>query len=173
MDGVKTGLPRLLLAETLRYVATTQAGPLVILHAGWILLALATWQDTSAGVTRPLVQAFVWLGGTDPQGHGDKASILAVWAKLSLGVYLLLALIRQLRGSRPPMALWKVAGASGIVALAGFSLAFRGDRWEDGWVIVVFAVLAAGAAAWAVLAARAAEALIRRMDEGEVGSPAA
>ena len=52
IDGVKTGLPRLLLAETLRYVASTQAGPLVILHAGWILMALATWQDTSAGITR-------------------------------------------------------------------------------------------------------------------------
>src|SRR5688500_10812462 len=101
-------LGRRLALEALRYLASTQLFGMVVLHAGWMLLAAATWgygasEGEGAGlVTRPLLRAFVALGGVDAQGHGDENSIFRVWLLLSLPVYALVSLWRALRPGRKP-----------------------------------------------------------------------
>ncbi len=169
---MKPGLPRTLLVEGIRYVGTAQAGPVVILHAAWMLLALAAWQDANADFTRPLVRAFVWLGGTDGHGVGNGSAILAVWGKISLVLYLIQALARRMFEPREPLRLWVLTLVSGGVALLGYGLAFLGDEGNGNTVArvslsLLFAAGAAVMAAWAVLASRFAELLVRRLEEAD------
>ena len=168
---MKPGLSRILLAEAIRYFGLTQAGPAVILHGAWILLVLATLQDDYGGLTRPLVQAYRWLGGADSQGAGAEASLLIVWGKIALVLYFLQLIARALRGPRAPLRLRMrvLALGSGIVALLGYSFGFLGDEGNGNRVellllAALLATLAAAAVAWAVLAKRAAEFLVRRLD---------
>ncbi|MEO7251403.1 MAG: hypothetical protein ABIW30_02205 [Arenimonas sp.] len=166
---MKPGLSRTLLAEAIRYLGLTQAGPAVVLHGAWMLLALATWQDDYAGLTRPLVRAYRWLGGADDQGAGAEAALLIVWGKLALVLYFLQLIARAVRGPRAPLRLRVLALGSGLVALLGYSLGFlgdegNGDRVELLLLAALLATLAAAAVAWAVFAKRAAESLARSLD---------
>ena len=166
---MKPGLSRILLAEAIRYFGLTQAGPAVILHGAWMLLVLATLQDDYGGLTRPLVQAFQWLGGADSRSAGAERTLLIVWAKIALVLYFLQLIARALRGPRAPLRLWVLALGSGIVALLGYSVGFLGDQGNGNRVellllAALLATLAAAAVAWAVLAKRAAESLVRRLD---------
>ena len=176
-------LSRFLAAQVLRYLASTQAFAMVVLHGGWVLLSIAVWSHASGGagdlaaVGRGLLRAYAWLGGVDENGHGDGARMLAVWGKVSVLVWLLSQAWRSVRGARRPWPLWRIALVSGLVALAGYLPAMlKGSPGQAGAVVplaVLFAVLSAGAAAWAVGASRLAERLIDAMrSRATVGSVA-
>lgn len=162
-------LKRAAASHLISYLASTQAFAMVVLHAGWVLLALATWGAAEGGagagsITRPLVRAFVWLGGVDEHGHGDATTIMAVWGQLSLVVYALELLVKKVRGERPPLGLARVSMISGLVALAGwlFALWPTPDGLGDAWVALLFAVLTLAATMWALAASRVAELLVAR-----------
>lgn len=149
-------LGRRLALEALRYLASTQLFGMVVLHAGWMLLAAATWGhgasegEGAALVTRPLMRAFAALGGVDAQGHGDANSIFQVWLILSLPVYLLVSLWRALRPGRKPWGFWRSVMVSTAVAAAGYTFAFLGDARNEGVVValIVFTVATALASVW-------------------------
>jgi len=177
---MKPGLPRTLLVEVVRYLGVTQAGAVVILHGAWMLLALAVFQHASgdptpgSDVSRALVRAYAWLGGTNADGVGNEAGMLVVWGKISLVLYLLDTVARALFGPRKPVRLWVSVLASGVVALLGFGVSFFASEGSAsatslGLLALLFGALAAAAMAWAVLARRIAEAVIRRI----VASPMA
>ncbi len=162
------GMKQTLLIQLIRFAASTQAAGVVLLHGLWMLFALHTWGQASgewggvSTVTRALWDAYIWLGGADADGHGDLDNLLAVWARISVPIYLLDVLARKLFGDRPPMSLWRMSALSGGVAFLGYALAIWPIRAIEGggvWVIfwiAALAVAAALAAAWAVLARRAA-----------------
>jgi hypothetical protein len=144
---------RRLAFEGLRYLASTQLFGMVVLHAGWMLLAAAMWGHGAAEgegvalVTRPLLRAFAALGGVDAQGHGDENSIFQVWLVLSLPVYLLLSLWRWLRPDRKPWGFWRRVLVSTGVAAAGYTFAFLGDaRNQDVAVAIIGFTVATGLA---------------------------
>lgn len=165
-------LGRFIMVQGIRYFAAAQAFPMVFFHAGWILLAVATWghaagPDSAVGaVTQGLVRAYSWLGGADAEGHGDEDGLMIVWAKLSLVLYAVEAAWRWLVGERKPMRLLRVAGISTGVALVGYVAAFlpTGDLGEAPLVIVGFSMLAGLAAAWSVGMHRLAAALELQVD---------
>lgn len=171
-------LKQAVFVQVIRYAASTQAVAAVALHAGWMLLALATWQHAAVDgstidvVTSGLIRAYAWLGGVDADGHGDLDNLLAVWGKVSLVVYALDALLRRVRGERPPMRVSRVALSSGAVALLGYGLALwpqsvaQGTLADVAMFIGVFSVVAALAAAWAVFARRMGDRLIQAMAAG-------
>ena len=156
-------MKNVIVRHALRYFAASQAGPVVILQGVWIILATATWSDAygaDSGVAeamRTLMRGYAWLGGTDEYGRGHGNTLLVVWGKLSLVIYLIEALLRALRGPRPAKprrSVWWWAGLSGMatILLMGFAL------WptEDSLLgltplMALFSALSAGAAAWAVL----------------------
>lgn len=159
----------------IRYAASTQILPLVMLHGVWLLFAVLTWGDAAAsgsGVDRAtdaVWKAYLWLGGVDADGHGDLDNLLQVWAKLSLPVYLLDAIVRRLLGERAPLGLARIALLSGVMAVLGFGLAIWPLRAEQGagwWMLIWIAVLgmaAALAALWAALARRIADWAVAAM----------
>ncbi len=155
--------------QAIRFLAGTQAFGVVVFHAGWVLLALATWgfeagEGTStATVSRALLRGYAWLGGVDEYGHGDGSSLMLVWAKLSLVVYVIDAAIRAIRAERKPVALWRVAVVSGAVALCGYLFALWPDAkssYENLLPALLFSALALIATAWAVLAQRLGEFMV-------------
>lgn len=155
--------------HALRYFAAVQAGPVVILQGAWIILATATWshgQGVDSGVAeamRAVMRGYAWLGGVDEYGHGDGSRLLAVWGKLSLVYYLFDAAVQALRGPRPTQSrrpVWWWAALSGLVTLLGMGFAL----WPTpdpllglAPLLGLFALLSAGAAAWAVVTRRLAE----------------
>lgn len=165
-------LKQAIFVQVIRYAASTQAVAAVALHAGWMLLALATWQHAAVdggaidAVTSGLTGAYAWLGGVDADGHGDIDNLLAVWGKVSLVVYAVDALLRRVRGERSPMRVSRVALSSGAVALLGYGLALwpqfavQGTPADVAMFIGVFSVVASLAAAWAMFARRVGERLI-------------
>lgn len=169
--------------HAVRYLAASQAFAMVAFHAGWVLLALATWghasgPDTAVGdMTRALVRAYAWLGGVDESGRGDERSLMAVWAKLGLVIYAIEALWRGVFGQRKPLALWRIASTSWLVAQLGYigALVPTGDLREATLMLIVFPVLAGLSTAWAAAAHRLAthvENLIRkRQVAGGAGKP--
>jgi hypothetical protein len=159
--------------QAVRYLAASQAFAMVAFHAGWVLLSLATWghasgPDTAVGdTTRALVRAYAWLGGVDESGRGDERSLMAVWAKLGLVIYAIEALWRWVFGQRKPIALWRIAAASWLVAQLGYigALVPTGDLRDATLMLIAFPVLAGVSTAWSVAAHRLAthvEDLIRR-----------
>lgn len=158
-------LGRRLALEGLRYLASTQIFGMVVLHAGWMLFAAATWSygasegEGAALVTRPLMRAFAALGGVDAQGHGDENSIFQVWLILSLPVYVLLSLWRALRPARKPWSFWRCVMVSTLLAAAGYTFAFLGDSRNEGVLVAIigFTVATALASAWGLGAQRLAE----------------
>ena len=161
--------------EAIRFAASTQALVAVVFHAGWMLLALATWGHASGGegaigsMTRTLVGADVWLGGVDASGHGDAGSIMVVWGKLSLLAYLLEVALRPWTGRLRPFRLSRIALLSGAIAVAGYTLAF----WHEPNTVAAialtigFSTLAAVGTLWAVLVQR----MVSRVTDG-IGAPA-
>jgi hypothetical protein len=172
-------IARFLLVQCLRYVASTQAFGMVVLHGGWMLLALATWGQGATGgldvFTTALVRAFVRLGGVDAAGHGDANTVFAVWGKLSLGMYLLLAAWHWLRGARAPWAWWRTVAVSSAVALAGYVLAIwpvaGGHPTELGVIVIGFTVAVAVATAWAVGASRLADRVVAGIERTPAAAP--
>lgn len=169
-----TLLARFLAIQALRYVAATQSFAMVFFHAGWILLAMATWggPDGAHGgvgaVTRVLVQAFVWLGGVDARGHGDGDTLMVVWARLALAVYLLDTAWRRLFGTPRPIGLRRIAVGSWLLAQVGYIVAMvpTGDLAEAAIVLLLFPLLAALATVWAVAMRRLAQRLEDRIRGG-------
>ncbi|MGQ0798858.1 MAG: hypothetical protein ACT4NL_01940 [Pseudomarimonas sp.] len=168
--------------QAIRFLAGTQAFGMVTFHGGWILLALATWgfeagpDSSTATVSRALVRAYAWLGGVDENGRGDGTLMMVVWAKLSLVVYLIDAAIRGVRGERKPVALWRIALASGAIALSGYLIAFwptAKSGFENVFPAVLFSVLTVLATAWAVLAQRLGEFLVARIRNESVSTAVA
>jgi hypothetical protein len=165
-------IPRLLLVQAIRYLVALQAFGMVVLHAGWMLLAIATWGAAGdADVTslaRLLTRAFVWLGGVDASGHGDEGTIFAVWGKISIVVWLLGAAWRALRGPRPPWSAWKVVVLSGAIALAGYAFAIwpaeDGNLAAGAWVLAGMTIATTVATAWAVASARIGEWVIAQVE---------
>lgn len=165
-------LARRLAAEALQFAASTQVVAAVFFHAGWILLMLATWGHASGGegligtLTRTLTGAFVWLGGVDASGNGDLGTIMQVWAKLALVLYLLDLVLRPLIGKRRPLGLIRVALVSSVIAAVGYTLAMWNDfdLGEGVLIIVLFSVLAGVTTAWALLVRRLAAALATLID---------
>lgn len=157
--------------HALRYFAAAQAGPVVILQGAWLILATATWShaygDDSgvAGAMRALMRGYAWLGGTDEYGHGDGYTLLVVWGKLSLVVYLIDSALRALRGPRPARArrsVWFWAALSGLGTIFGMGFALwptPDSLFDLVPLLILFSVLSAGAAAWAVLSRRLVERL--------------
>ncbi|HEY5972856.1 MAG TPA: hypothetical protein VIT22_13010 [Pseudoxanthomonas sp.] len=170
------GIARRIGIEAIRYVASTQAMGMVVFHGAWMLLALATWKHAAGGesgmgsIAHGLLRAYRWLGGVDPDGHGDAGNLMAVFGKLSLVVYAVSALFRRLFGAWPPAPLWLVATISGLVALFGYLLAIwpslvaNGKAGDTAFVVGTFTVLATLSTLWAVLARRGGEWLIARMN---------
>ncbi len=104
---------------------------------------------------------FVWLGGIDRDGHGDLGNLLAVWAKLSIPVCAVDALLRAVYGEWPPMRVSRLALLSASVALLGYGFALWPQRSDSGAAmlpvfVVVWAATTAIASAWAVIVRRAA-----------------
>lgn len=155
--------------QALRYFGAAQAGPVVILQGAWIILAAGTWShaygaDSGVGeAMRTLMRGYAWLGGTDEHGRGNGNVLLSVWGKLSLVVYLIDAALRAIRGPRPATpqrSVWWWAGISGLVTLFGMGFALwptPDSLLELTPLLVLFSVLSAGAAAWAVLTRRLVE----------------
>jgi hypothetical protein len=160
-----------LASHLIRLLASSQAFGMVVRHAGWMLLAAATWGgDDGAGgassFTAPIVRAFVWLGGVDESGHGDATSIMLVWGKLSLLVHLLYLLYRRATGERRPRRIATLALVSGAIALAGWLLALWPTAIGIGeaGIAAMFAMLTAAATAWALGARRVADALLAALE---------
>ena len=164
--------------QAVRYVAAAQSFPIVVLHAGWILLALATWGHASgpdSGIgdaSRGLVRAYAWLGGVDESGRGGERGLVAVWAKLGFVLYLIDALWLRLFGQRKPIAWWWMVAVSSLVALIGYMVALvpTGDLGEATFLLIVFSILTGLATAWSVAAHRLAdliETLIRKSNGAE------
>ncbi|MFP7721744.1 hypothetical protein [Lysobacter sp. A3-1-A15] len=157
----------ILAVQAVRYLAATQSFAMVFFHAGWLLLALATWGDASGsdstigGVTRVLIRAYAWLGGVDASGHGDGNSLMAVWAKLGLVIYVVEALWHRVAGPAEPMKLWHIMGISWLVAQLGYVVAMypTGDLGEGAVVIILFPILAGLSTGWSVAAHRLAAAV--------------
>lgn len=161
--------------QLIRYLASTQAMAMVVLHGAWMLLALATWNHAAGGeggtggIARSLLRAYAWLGGVDADGHGDAGNLVAVFAKLSLVVYAISALWQRLFGEWRPLPWWLLALGSGVVALFGYAMSIWPSLPADAkpgdaaFVIGLFAVVTALSTAWAVLARRGGEWLIGRM----------
>jgi hypothetical protein len=172
-------IARLLLVQCLRYVASTQAFGMVVLHGGWMLLALATWGQGDTGVldafTTAVVRAFVRLGGVDAAGHGDAGTLFAAWAKLSLGVYLVVAAWHWLRGARASWAWWRTVAVSSAVGLAGYVLAIwpasGGHPGELAFIVGGFTVAVAVATAWAVGASRLADRVVAGIERTPAAAP--
>lgn len=157
-----------------RYLAVAQAGPVVILHGAWLILATATWSHASgadsgaAEAMRTLMRGYAWLGGLDEYGHGNGTTLLAVWGKLSLAVYLLDAALRALRGpasvpARPPRSVWWWGALSGLATLLGMGFALwpmPEPLLELAPMLLLFAALSAAAAVWAVFTRRLSERLV-------------
>jgi hypothetical protein len=169
---MKHALTMLAASQGIRLLAGTQAFGMVVLHAGWMLLALATWghaedPGSAHSITAPIVRAFIWLGGVDHAGRGDENSIMLVWGKLSILVYLLDLAWRRLTGERPPRSVWKLALLSGAISLAGWSLAIwpTNPPWGDTWIIALFAVLTAIATGWAILVRRLGDLIITGLEQ--------
>jgi hypothetical protein len=163
-------------SQLIRFFAGTQAFGMVVLHAGWMLLALATWgdandPDSAHSITAPIVRAFIWLGGVDNAGHGDANSIMRVWGKLSILVYLIDLAWRRVAGERRPRSLWKLALVSGAIAFAGWVLALwpTGPAWGEAWIIVLFAVLTALATGWSILVRRLGDLIIAGLEQRAAG----
>lgn len=170
-------MKNLIVRHALRYFVAAQAGPVVILQGAWIILAVATWSHAygaDSGVAeamRTLVRGFVWLGGTDEHGRGNGSTLLVVWGRLSLVLYLIDAAVRVLRGNaqaQPRRSLWWWACLSGLVMLFGMGVAL----WPtpDSLLgltplLVLLSLLSAGAAAWAVWIRR----LVERSNEKQSG----
>lgn len=158
-------LGRRLALEALRYAASTQLFGMVVLHAGWMLLAAATWGygasegEGAALVTRPLMRAFAALGGVDAQGHADENSIFRVWLILSVPVYVLLSVWNALRPNRKRWSFWRSVLVSTGVAAAGYTFALLGDpRNQDVVLAVIGLTVATGlASVWGIGAQRLAE----------------
>ena len=172
-------LGRFILVQGIRYFAAAQAFPMVFFHAGWILLAVATWGHAAepggavGAVTRGLVRAYGWLGGVDAQGHGDEDGLMVVWARLALVLYAIEAVWRWLFGERKPVRLLRIAALSTGVALVGYVAAFlpTGDLAEAALVVIGFSMLAGLATAWSVGMHRLAAALELRLDGADKPGP--
>lgn len=160
-------LGRFILIQAIRYLAASMAFPMVFFHAGWVLLAVATWGHAAApdsavaAVAQSLARAYAWLGGVDASGHGDEDGLMVVWAKLSLLVYAAESLWRWAFGERKPMRLARVAMLSTAVALVGYALAFAptGELVEAAPIGVGFSILAGLATAWSMAMHRLAAGL--------------
>lgn len=170
------GLKRGLCTQLIRYIASTQAMPVMVLHGAWVLLALASWSHAiggeagAGGIPRAVLRAYAWLGGVDEGGHGDASNLLGVLAKLSLVAYAIGALWQRMFGASRPLRWWLLALGSGVVALAGYGLAMwpslpAGKPGDAAFVIGWLALLAALSMAWAVLARRGGERLVRSMEQ--------
>ncbi|MEO6227605.1 MAG: hypothetical protein ABIO61_07085, partial [Thermomonas sp.] len=162
-------MKNVLARHALRYFAAAQVGPVVILQGVWMILATATWSHAygaDSGVAeamRALMRGYAWLGGTDEFGRGNGNTLLLVWGKLSLVLYLIDAALRALRGPRPAKprrSVWWWAGLSGLATLLVMGVAL----WptQDSLLaltplMLLFSALSAGAAAWAVLTRRLVE----------------
>jgi hypothetical protein len=172
-DSRMNPITRVLLVQAIRYVVALQAFGMVVLHAGWMLLAAATWGDVDGGgdISRLFLRAFVWLGGVDADGHGDEGTVFAAWGKVSVGVWVLDAAWRALRGPRPPWALWKATLLSGAIALAGYAFAMwpstRGGLGEVSWVLVGFTIATTVSTFWALAARRIGEWVIARIGRSQ------
>ena len=170
---------RFLVTQAIRYFAAAQAFPMVFFHAGWILLAVATWghaagpESAVGAVSQVLVRAYTWMGGVDANGHGDEDGLMVVWAKLALLVYAAEALWRLAFGERKPMRLLRIAMVSTGVALVGYIAAFlpTGDLAEAALVVIGFSTLAGLATAWSVGMHRLAAALELRVDGADKPGP--
>lgn len=157
--------------HALRFFAVAQAGPVVILHGAWIILATATWSHAHgpdsavAEAMRTLMRGYAWLGGVDDQGHGNGTTLLAVWGKLSLLLYLIDAALRALRGPRPAkprISVWWWGALSGLATLLGMAFALwptPDPLLELAPLLLLFSAVSAGAAVWAVFTRRLADRL--------------
>lgn len=165
-------LARFLVIQVVRYIAATQCFAMVFFHAGWILLAVATWAhlggpDSAIGaLTRVFVSAFAWLGGVDSQGQGDGSTLMIVWAKIALAIYLVEALWRRLYGAPRPVGLGRIAVVSWLIAQAGYVVAIlpTGGLAESMIVLVLFPILAAVSTVWAVAMHRLAKLVEDRIN---------
>jgi hypothetical protein len=165
-----------LAVHAIRYLAASQAFAMVFFHAGWMLLAVATWghvagaDSGTAAVTRTLVRAYAWLGGVDANGHGDAHSLMVVWARIALAVYAFEVLWRWRFGRRAPMRLWRVAGISWLTAQLGYVVALvpTGSLIDATVVIVLFPLLACAATVWSIAVHRFAESIVARIEPGGV-----
>ena len=179
----------LLAVQLIRYLAATQALWLVLVHGGWMLLALTVWRhagDDGSPAAATALRWFARLGGVGENGHGDESDLFVVWGKLSLVPWLAREAWRAWRGPRPPAsvrALLGVIALSGAVAFVGYFLAMRagadGQAGGVPLVAAVFAVVALGATAWTIasqriadwLVARIADWLVARIARGQGAAP--
>jgi hypothetical protein len=169
-----TSLGATLAIHVTRYLAASQAFAMVFFHAGWMLLAVATWGHLAGPdseirtVTHVLMRAYAWLGGLDANGHGDANSMMVVWAKIALAIYALESLWRLKFGKRAPMKLWRVAGISWLVAQLGyvFALLPTGAIGATTVILILFPLLAGVATVWSVAAHRFADVIVDRLEHG-------
>lgn len=165
---------RIVVAHVVRFLAASQATVALVLHGAWILLVIATWQASDPGgdatsVTRPLLRAFVWLGGIGPDGRGDETHLARAMALLAVPFYLLASLRKDAGDGRAPLLprILKWSAASGLVALAGYGRGFTTggglSGLEASFGALALSVITAAATAWAVAADRIGEIVIARL----------
>lgn len=174
---------RWIAAEVVRYLAFTQSGMLVGLHFGWIMLVVIGSTGMVDGVKdgreeigAQFFEAVRWLGGMDADGHGDLDSMLALWGKVSLILFLPKLLWDVFGGERPPWPfLRKLAVSTALMAVgyvAGFALVAmqaKNDPDIGGFVMIwaVFVAFGAASGAWAFAAGLLGETIARHL----LGSP--
>ncbi len=168
-------MKRTLAVHAIRVLAVTQSVPLVVVHAGWIALALLTWGEAAGDgssmqqFSRTAWRAYAWMGGTDADGHGDINNLMSVWAKLALLVYGLEVVARRFGPRWGPLRWWILPLVSGVVAAGGWTLATWPERVtsgvaaDAGWLLGFVVLFAFLAAAWVMLVRRVADAMVARI----------
>lgn len=168
-------MKRALAVHAIRLLAVTQTVPLVLVHAGWIALALLTWGEAAGDgssvqqFSRAAWRAYAWMGGADADGHGDINNLMSVWAKLALVVYGLEVVARRIGPQWGPLRWWILPLVSGVVAACGWTLATWPERVasgvadDAGWLLGFVMLFGFLAAVWVMLVRRVADAIVARI----------
>jgi hypothetical protein len=187
MDPSDSPAPARRLARFLGYHALgffqySQMAPLVFFHAGWVLLLVASLQDSMSrqGLSLPAAsqvffRLFASFGGVDENGHGSMDELMEVYGRLSLILYLGSLLVpRRLRSSAAGGSHRRKALRSMLVAALGYSAvlylsrsAITGPITDGIIVMVIFSVLAGVASLWASRVRSRCEALQHRLRQPE------
>jgi len=172
-------MKRAIAVHAIGLLAVTQSVPLVVVHAGWIAIALLTWGGAAGDgssvqqFTSTAWRTYGWMGGTDADGRGDINNLMAVWARLALVVYGLEVVVRRFGPQWAPLRWWVLPLVSGAVAACGWALATWPDRVESGvaadagWLLGFVLLFGFLAAAWVVVVGRAANAIVARISRSD------
>jgi hypothetical protein len=147
------------------YVADSQWLWAAALQLGWMILLSGLGSDGAAGHTvwQALLPVLEWSGGI-VDGRGDERTLLAAALKLGALFVVADAAWGRLRGrERAPWSIARVALVHGLVALGGWTLVAMTAPDFAAWLVLLFALLCMGGAAWAMACRRVAQMIVTRM----------